>query len=263
MEWNRRGGLRVLGLISDPSRHSSSRISTFLLLVLITFRRGIQATGSSTPHINSNMTEAPPEAGPSTPRISQQTSPDEPSSAFERWRSSLAAFTGLGMSEEQKLEQAALNENKKLEKDWNACEKLKQDLMETSEFSNRSCTVWPSTLRLAHSHTHSLFIIQAKPDHTDPPGPIVVFMLKHLKLSGCAFPSSAIQCHPCEGRSIGGFHHEFGVLLCQDRLQSRKIMEDTIAHELIHAYDHCKFNIDWYNLRHHACTEVSGWSVVG
>jgi hypothetical protein len=147
---------------SEPSFLKSDL--DFSVAVLVTFERGIQATGSSTPHINSNMTEASPEAGPSTPRIPQQTTPDEPSSAFERWRSSLAAFTGLGMSEEQKLEQAALNENKKLEKDWNACEKLKQDLMETSEFS-RSCTVPPSHSRLAHSPTHSLFFhsSQARP----------------------------------------------------------------------------------------------------
>jgi inner membrane protease ATP23 len=34
-------------------------------------------------------------------------------------------------------------------------------------------------------------------------------------------------------------------------------MEDTLTHELVHMYDHCKFNVDWKNLRHHACSEVS------
>ena len=34
-------------------------------------------------------------------------------------------------------------------------------------------------------------------------------------------------------------------------------MEDTLTHELVHMYDHCKFNVDWRNLRHHACSEVS------
>lgn len=33
-------------------------------------------------------------------------------------------------------------------------------------------------------------------------------------------------------------------------------MEDTLAHELVHAFDHCRFKVDWGNLRHHACSEV-------
>lgn len=39
-------------------------------------------------------------------------------------------------------------------------------------------------------------------------------------------------------------------------------MEDTLTHELVHMYDHCKFNVDWKNLRHHACSEVSDQCVI-
>jgi hypothetical protein len=34
-------------------------------------------------------------------------------------------------------------------------------------------------------------------------------------------------------------------------------MEDTIVHEMIHAFDHCRFDVNWLDLRHHACSEVS------
>ena len=34
-------------------------------------------------------------------------------------------------------------------------------------------------------------------------------------------------------------------------------MNDTLTHELIHAYDHCRAHLDWNNLQHLACTEVS------
>lgn len=34
-----------------------------------------------------------------------------------------------------------------------------------------------------------------------------------------------------------------------------------MAHELIHAFDHCRFKVDWNNLRHHACSEVSPLAV--
>lgn len=88
-------------------------------------------------------------------------------------------------------------------------------------------------------------------------GPMLVFMLKHLQLAGCPFPSESIQCHPCDTTHAGGFAPDFGILICQDRFYSKKHLEDTLAHELLHAYDHCRFKVDWSNLRHHACSEVS------
>lgn len=34
-------------------------------------------------------------------------------------------------------------------------------------------------------------------------------------------------------------------------------LEDTMAHEMVHAYDHLRFKLDWdSDLRHAACTEV-------
>ena len=33
-------------------------------------------------------------------------------------------------------------------------------------------------------------------------------------------------------------------------------MNDTLTHELVHAYDYCRVNIDWNNLEHLACTEA-------
>jgi inner membrane protease ATP23 len=47
------------------------------------------------------------------------------------------------------------------------------------------------------------------------------------------------------------------VVLCQGNFWSKKHMEHTLTHELVHMYDHCKFEVDWSNLRHHACSEVS------
>lgn len=40
-------------------------------------------------------------------------------------------------------------------------------------------------------------------------------------------------------------------------------LEDTMAHEMVHAYDHLRFKVDWAdNLRHAACTEVLKTSVL-
>ena len=88
--------------------------------------------------------------------------------------------------------------------------------------------------------------------------PSVVFMLKHLKLSGCAVPQQNIVCAPCDATKSGGFSPEMGaIVLCQGHFTGRDHLENTLAHELVHMYDHCKFKVDWSNLRHHACSEVS------
>jgi len=94
--------------------------------------------------------------------------------------------------------------------------------------------------------------------------PIVVFMLKHLKLSGCEVPPSNILCAPCDQTRAGGFAPDPGaVVLCSGHFFSQQHMESTIVHELIHMYDHCRFKVDWANLRHHACSEIRANSLSG
>jgi mitochondrial inner membrane protease ATP23 len=88
-------------------------------------------------------------------------------------------------------------------------------------------------------------------------GPVVVFMLEHLKRNGCNVKPEHIICAPCSSVRSGGFTPSVGaVSICQEAIRNRQHMEDTLSHELVHMYDHCKFNVDWTNLRHHACSEV-------
>lgn len=93
--------------------------------------------------------------------------------------------------------------------------------------------------------------------------PSVVFMLKHLKLQGCPLPSSNVACAPCDLTRAGGFYPKGIIVLCQGHFGNKKHMEDTLTHELIHMYDHCKFDVDWNNLRHHACSEIRANSLSG
>lgn len=46
------------------------------------------------------------------------------------------------------------------------------------------------------------------------------------------------------------------VVLCQNRIPDQEWMDRTLAHELIHAFDHCRAKVDWNNCEHHACSEV-------
>ena len=50
------------------------------------------------------------------------------------------------------------------------------------------------------------------------------------------------------------------VVLCENNIYSQGHMNDTLTHELVHAYDHCRAHMDWNNLQHVACTEVRPWS---
>lgn len=91
-------------------------------------------------------------------------------------------------------------------------------------------------------------------------GPAVSFMLERItKETGTRIsPSEHILCLPCDQTRSGGFTPEAGaVLLCQGNFWSKKHMEQTLTHELVHMYDHTKFDVNWSNLRHHACSEVS------
>ncbi|KAF8174944.1 peptidase M76 family-domain-containing protein, partial [Pholiota molesta] len=95
-------------------------------------------------------------------------------------------------------------------------------------------------------------------------GPVVVFMLKHLKSSGCEVPPANILCAPCDLTKSGGFSPDPGaVVLCAGNFFGEQHMESTITHELIHMYDHCRFKVDWSNLRHHACSEIRANNLSG
>ncbi|KAI3604567.1 metalloprotease atp23 [Moniliophthora roreri] len=82
-------------------------------------------------------------------RSSTSTSQSSQSSAFERWRRQAMLVTGIGVSEEERMEALQQVHLKR-------CEKMKKDLMDNS--------------------------------------PIVTFMLKHLRLSGCQVPETNIFC---------------------------------------------------------------------
>ncbi|KAF8704285.1 Has a dual role in the assembly of mitochondrial ATPase, partial [Rhizoctonia solani] len=146
-------------------------------------------------------------------------------SAFERWRASLVNFTGLGLSDEDKMKRDELKGLEREEAQWRRCETWKNDLMKNS--------------------------------------PVVVFMLKHLALHSTNLTSAHIHCAPCDPSRAGGFSPDAGILLCQDRFMSKTHMQDTLVHEMVHVYDHARFKVDWSNLRHHACSEIRAASLSG
>ncbi len=61
-------------------------------------------------------------------------------------------------------------------------------------------------------------------------------------------------------RQGGGFSPDHGIMICANEMRSQGHMEDTLAHEMVHAWDHLRFKVDWADLRHAACTEVGLFS---
>lgn len=103
--------------------------------------------------------------------------------------------------------------------------------------------------------------------------PMIRFMSKHLSIVGCSplseSVSESVKMPPilitsCPPGQAGGFSaaqpgrppSESGILICSNRIMSKSHLENTMAHEMIHWWDHCRFQVDWTNLKHHACTEV-------
>ncbi|KAK5663920.1 hypothetical protein OQA88_131 [Cercophora sp. LCS_1] len=98
--------------------------------------------------------------------------------------------------------------------------------------------------------------------------PVVRFMSEKVAALNGKLDSSNVVCRRCPGRvaedgsvvrSSGGFSPEHGILLCANEVRSRGHLEDTLAHEMVHAWDHLRFKVDWMgkkDLRHSACTEI-------
>ena len=57
--------------------------------------------------------------------------------------------------------------------------------------------------------------------------------------------------------------HSPHIILCEDKFVDRQTFDNTIIHELVHAYDACRAKLDWKNCEHHACTEIRAAALSG
>lgn len=103
---------------------------------------------------------------------------------------------------------------------------------------------------------------------------MIRFMTRQLALVSCdpLSPSSSspydstpkIRIMTCPPTICGGFGpplpgqpiSESEILICSNGIMDKGHLQDTLAHEMIHWWDQCRFKVDWTNLRHHACSEV-------
>ncbi len=99
--------------------------------------------------------------------------------------------------------------------------------------------------------------------------PTIRFLRDKIAALNGTLDESNVVCRRCparvaeDGRVVrqgGGFSPDHGILICANEMRDRGHLEDTLAHEMVHAWDHLRWKVDWRggeDLRHAACTEVS------
>ncbi|KAI1074730.1 peptidase M76 family-domain-containing protein [Whalleya microplaca] len=98
--------------------------------------------------------------------------------------------------------------------------------------------------------------------------PIVRFMRDRVAELNGDLNERNVVCKRCPARltedgqvhrSAGGFSPDHGILICANEVRDRYHLEDTLAHEMVHAWDHLRWKMDWTgdkDLKHAACTEI-------
>ncbi|KAI4612909.1 Mitochondrial inner membrane protease atp23 [Alternaria viburni] len=93
--------------------------------------------------------------------------------------------------------------------------------------------------------------------------PIIRFMSDEVYKLGGDLNKDNILCRMCTNEQSGGFSLDHGILLCANKFRNRGHQEDTMAHEMVHAWDHLKFKVEPENLRHQACLEIRASTLSG
>ncbi|XP_032361116.1 mitochondrial inner membrane protease ATP23 homolog [Etheostoma spectabile] len=96
--------------------------------------------------------------------------------------------------------------------------------------------------------------------------PYAKLLLSAMQSSGCkVLKERHFSCEDCDGTVSGGFDAESSqIVLCQNNIHQQSHMNRVVTHELIHAFDHCRAHVDWFNnFRHLACSEIRAANLSG
>ncbi len=96
--------------------------------------------------------------------------------------------------------------------------------------------------------------------------PIIRYMTDNISRLGGDIGSHNVRCRSCKEGMLGGFDHKYGIKLCANYVEKRNMLEDVMAHEMVHAYDHLRFktNLDHEtDLREVACSEIRASNLSG
>ena len=93
-------------------------------------------------------------------------------------------------------------------------------------------------------------------------GPTIRFMRENIQQLQGDINETNVRCRRCTKRQSGGFDPDYGIMICANEMRDQGHFEDTLAHEMVHAYDHLRFKVNWKDdLRHAACAEVATFAL--
>mmetsp|Transcript_23386 Transcript_23386/g.24034 ORF Transcript_23386/g.24034 Transcript_23386/m.24034 type:complete len:202 (+) Transcript_23386:67-672(+) len=133
------------------------------------------------------------------------------------------------------------------------------------EKENKSITQDPEQ----HSRCERLLFSALEKNHT------IRKLISEIEDLGCTIPPNFFLCKPSTDPNVsGGFvmpdpqnnninEYKPGVVIFENRIIEKESFENTIAHELVHAYDQCRAKIKLNNCLHHACTEIRASNLSG
>ncbi|CAI5483680.1 unnamed protein product [Closterium sp. Yama58-4] len=94
--------------------------------------------------------------------------------------------------------------------------------------------------------------------------PTVRFLRESLERAGCAVSDEFFTARRCDEQAGGGFMPGEGVVVCANHVGGQDEVDVVVAHELVHALDHCRAkNLHWPDLHHHACSEIRAANLSG
>ncbi|PRP86423.1 mitochondrial inner membrane protease [Planoprotostelium fungivorum] len=90
-------------------------------------------------------------------------------------------------------------------------------------------------------------------------------ILDAISRSGCYIPPDFVKCAPCNTNATAAvFSNQKGVTICENNIFGRRDLVDrAVAHELIHAFDYCRANMQMSNCAHLACSEIRAANLSG
>lgn len=88
--------------------------------------------------------------------------------------------------------------------------------------------------------------------------PLVKLMMAALKSSGCGIDIRRhISCEECSPTVSGGYDPGLNqIVICQNVVSSKGMIQGILTHEMIHMFDYCRNKLDFKNIDHLACTEI-------
>lgn len=96
--------------------------------------------------------------------------------------------------------------------------------------------------------------------------PVIRYLSSNIRQLGGDLDTHNIRCRTCTVGQLGGFDAKYGIVLCANYVSSRDMLEDVMAHEMVHAYDHLRFKVDLgadEDLRKVACSEIRASNLSG